>query len=149
MLTRIKWDLYSPRFQEASLSLGYTEDDLTLKTSDYFKSDDRKIMKVRYQHHLIKLKQMLNEVIEARLQIITNKQRERNEKKFQRKVEVNLNDGASERTSNLGKVSSMHTRYSKSQFQLDKVQLPKQEKVIHTERAHSRPLQTTQRLDIK
>ena len=143
MLAKIKWDLYSPRFQEASLSLGYTEDDLTLRAPGFFKSADRKIMKVRYQHHLIKLKQMLNEVIEARLQIIANKQKERNEKKFRRRTESNLNDGASERTSNLGRMSSMHTRsrYSKSQFQLDRVQLPRQpELVIQTDRAHSRPL---------
>lgn len=59
VLRRIKWDVNSPRFKEAQLNLGYSDNDLILRDLNYFQDDeniDKKISKVRYSHHLIKLK---------------------------------------------------------------------------------------------
>ena len=59
MLRRIKWNVMSPRFKEAQLNLGYSDNDLILHDLNYFQHDesiDKKIAKVRYSHHLIKLK---------------------------------------------------------------------------------------------
>ena len=72
ILRRIKWDIDSPKFKEAQLNLGYSDTDLILRDMNYFQTEenvDKKIAKVRYSHHLIKLKQKVNELIEERLKI--------------------------------------------------------------------------------
>lgn len=73
MLKKIKWNVNSPRFAEAQLTLGYTDEDVTLKDIKYFQEEDyqdKKIVKVRYNHHLLNIKIILNEIIEKRLDII-------------------------------------------------------------------------------
>ena len=73
LLKKIKWDVDSPRFAEAQLSLGYEDIDLKLQDINDFAEEeyaDKKIVKIRYHHHLYKLKATLNDVIEERLKII-------------------------------------------------------------------------------
>lgn len=70
LLKKMKWDLDSPRFAEAQLSLGYKDEDLKLlDIKDFTEEDytDNKIVKIRYHHHLLKLKTTLNDVIDERL----------------------------------------------------------------------------------
>jgi hypothetical protein len=58
ILRKIKWEVDSPRFQAAMISLGYTKNDVTLRDIKYFQKEDysdKKIVKMRYHHHLLKL----------------------------------------------------------------------------------------------
>jgi hypothetical protein len=51
MLRKIKWNIHSPRFAEAQLTLGYRDEDLVLKEIKQFQQEeyaDVKIVKVRY-----------------------------------------------------------------------------------------------------
>ena len=71
-MRRLKFDKDSPRFKEAQLSLGFNDEDLTYKRMSYFQDEeavDRKVIQLRHQHHLFKLRDDLNMVIEKRLKI--------------------------------------------------------------------------------
>ena len=51
LLRKIKWNIHSPRFAEAQLTLGYRDEDLVLKEIKQFQQEeyaDVKIVKVRY-----------------------------------------------------------------------------------------------------
>lgn len=66
-LRKIKWDIHSPRFKEAQLSLGFQDSEVVLRPIAFFQEEeyaDKKIVQFRYQHHLSKLLGTLNEIIE-------------------------------------------------------------------------------------
>jgi len=72
LLKKTKWDINSPRFKEAQLSLGYKDDEVILRNKRYFEEEDyqeQSVVQFRYQHHLIKLKTAINEIIEGRNRI--------------------------------------------------------------------------------
>ena len=66
LLPKIKWDIYSPRFAMAQLNLGLKDEDLMLLDISQFKKPgiDEQIVKMRFDHHLLKLKNNLNGIIE-------------------------------------------------------------------------------------
>ena len=70
MLKRIQWDIDSPRFKEAQLSLGYKDEDLILRPKTLFEDSENQIAKFKYQHHLTRLRCNLNEIVEERNRII-------------------------------------------------------------------------------
>ena len=38
-LKKTRWDINSPKFKEAQMSLGYKDEDVTIKPIEYFKDD--------------------------------------------------------------------------------------------------------------
>ena len=64
----MRWDILSPRFAMAQLDLGLKDNDMKLLDISQFKKSgvDEQIVKMRYDHHLLKLKDNLNAIIEQR-----------------------------------------------------------------------------------